>query len=324
MGDLFNLHNADGYITSGGTEGNTFGLWIGRNYLKNKGSKKVCVISTDLSHISVVKAANILGIDNYSVEIDEEYSIDIQKLFQKIDSLYALGYDSFILYLTAGYYSTGTVDKIEQIDERLKKLNLNFYIHVDAAFGGFVFPFSNPDLKFDFRLSSVNSITIDPHKMGLMPYSCGIFLCRKDLVKYIETSNQQAHVIDRTLIGSRPGATAAAFWALLSSLGYKGYRNVVVKCLKNKQYFIEKINKHFPESVLISDDYSNNFAVSLSKNQKIDSKVEKQFRLVSNALPVFNDGNVQSRDFYHFYIMPHITKTNIDYLFECITRNSHE
>ncbi len=63
---------------------------------------------------------------------------------------------------------TGEFEDIEAVDKAVEKLNkekkLQVPIHVDAASGGFVAPFTQPDLKWDFRLKNVVSINVSGHK----------------------------------------------------------------------------------------------------------------------------------------------------------------
>ena len=53
-------------------------------------------------------------------------------------------------------------------------------MHVDAASGGFVFPFSDPDFAWDFRLASVKSINVSGHKFGLVYPGVGWLVFRDD------------------------------------------------------------------------------------------------------------------------------------------------
>ena len=53
-------------------------------------------------------------------------------------------------------------------------------MHVDAASGGFVFPFSDPDFVWDFRLASVKSINVSGHKFGLVYPGVGWLVFRDD------------------------------------------------------------------------------------------------------------------------------------------------
>src|SRR5436305_1747262 len=66
---------------------------------------------------------------------------------------------------------TGDCDDVAGIDLMLAELagrGLDVPMHVDAASGGFVFPFSHPEFAWDFRLPSVQSINVSGHKFGLV------------------------------------------------------------------------------------------------------------------------------------------------------------
>jgi glutamate decarboxylase len=56
--------------------------------------------------------------------------------------------------------------------------DLDVPIHVDAASGGFVAPFIQPDLEWDFRLARVQSINASGHKYGLVYPGIGWALWR--------------------------------------------------------------------------------------------------------------------------------------------------
>ena len=49
---------------------------------------------------------------------------------------------------------------------------LDIPIHVDGASGGFLAPFADPDLEWDFRVPRVKSINASGHKFGLAPLGC--------------------------------------------------------------------------------------------------------------------------------------------------------
>jgi glutamate decarboxylase len=67
---------------------------------------------------------------------------------------------------------TGECDDVAGIDKLLQDLrrerDLDVSMHVDAASGGMVFPFSHPELEWDFRLPHVRSINVSGHKFGLV------------------------------------------------------------------------------------------------------------------------------------------------------------
>jgi len=66
--------------------------------------------------------------------------------------------------------------------DRLAELALSndLFLHVDAAFGGFVIPFLDRKYDFDFSVKGVSSITADPHKMGMSTIPAGGLLFREE------------------------------------------------------------------------------------------------------------------------------------------------
>ncbi len=87
--------------------------------------------------------------------------------------------------------------------------------------------------EFDFKLSGVSSITIDPHKMGLAPIPTGgiLFRERKHLEAMAIETPYLTEDLQSTVVGTRTGAATAATWALLKHLGREGYREVATSCM---------------------------------------------------------------------------------------------
>jgi len=63
---------------------------------------------------------------------------------------------------------TGQYEDVKGINDLLVQRGLDTPVHVDAASGGFVAPFVNPSLEWDFALSNVISINVSGHKYGLV------------------------------------------------------------------------------------------------------------------------------------------------------------
>ncbi len=78
----------------------------------------------------------------------------------------------YALCLLRGVTWTGLNDDVEALDKALDEYNArtgyDIPIHVDAASGGFILPFLDPDRKWDFRLKWVLSISTSGHKFGLV------------------------------------------------------------------------------------------------------------------------------------------------------------
>jgi glutamate decarboxylase len=78
---------------------------------------------------------------------------------------------------------TGECDDVAGIDAMLAGLRgrgLDVPMHIDAASGGFVFPFSDPEFAWDFRLDSVKSVNVSGHKFGLVYPGIGWLVFRDE------------------------------------------------------------------------------------------------------------------------------------------------
>jgi glutamate decarboxylase len=78
---------------------------------------------------------------------------------------------------------TGDCDDVAGIDQMLQHLagrGMEVPLHIDAASGGFVFPFSDPDFAWDFRLPTVQSINVSGHKFGLVYPGIGWLILRDE------------------------------------------------------------------------------------------------------------------------------------------------
>ena len=127
--------------------------------------------------------------------------------------------------------------------EVLTKHNVEFKIHVDGAFGGFIYPISNKKSTINFENPNVSSITIDAHKMLQAPYGTGVFLCRKNLIENVLTKEAQyVDGMDLTIVGSRSGANAIAVWMILFSYGYYGWFEKINTLLLRTEWFCNQLN----------------------------------------------------------------------------------
>jgi glutamate decarboxylase len=104
-------------------------------------------------------------------------------------------------------------------------------VHVDGASGGFVAPFLQPDLEWDFRVDRVQSINASGHKYGLVYPGVGWVVWRtkealpKDLV--FDVNYLGGHMPTFALNFSRPGSNVIAQYFMFISLGFDGYTRVM-------------------------------------------------------------------------------------------------
>ena len=134
----------------------------------------------------------------------------------------------------AGVTWTGMNDDIEGLNKALDTFNAktgyDIPIHVDAASGGFILPFLNPEKRWDFRLKWVLSISTSGHKYGLVYPGLGwvVWKDKKYLPKDMSFSVNYlgASISQVGLNFSRPGAQILAQYYNFIHLGKEGYRKI--------------------------------------------------------------------------------------------------
>lgn len=268
-----------GYMTTGASEGNIFCAWLGREYLTQRhgfNKDKIVLIYNDLTHYSVTKAARITGIKTYLAPLSpKNWNFDLQGFEDTVTKLQSKGIQGFIIPLTVGYTETGTCDEYQIWDSLLtkleKKLNVFFYVWIDAASDGFIRPFL--DEKFaPFSSTFVHGIVIDFHKFGKVPYGSGLVLYRSYLTSYFSNDIAYLPESDSTLLGSRSGVHAVAIWSQLCSKGIDGYKNFFISQQQKKIDLMSKIHQEKSHYQLVTSKYSLTFATYFLADQKTGSK----------------------------------------------------
>lgn len=233
MGGLLGDPNACGYITTGGTESNIQALRTARN-LSGKSQPNVIVPSS--AHFSFDKVADLLGIEVRKASLDNEFKVDIGSVEHLIDD------NTAALVGIAGSTEFGQIDPIDKLAELA--ISRDIFLHVDAAFGGFVIPFLDKKYHFDFLVKGVSSITSDPHKMGLSTIPAGGLLFReKACLLPLEIDTPYLTIRrQHSLTGTRSGAAVAAAYAVMMHLGRDGYRNIVSNCMNMTKRLVEEVS----------------------------------------------------------------------------------
>ncbi len=235
LGTLLGRENAAGFVVSGGTEANLLALLAARKAGKTLHPE---VILPQSAHFSLTKTCQLLNIKPVYTPLDGAFRVDapaVEKLVTK-DTVAVVG--------TAGTAELGVIDPIPVLSEIALKHNL--HLHVDAAFGGLVIPFLiNSPYKFDFSLNGVESITVDPHKMGLAAVPAGGILFRdQKILESLQTETPYlTEQFQYTFVGTRTGASAASAWAVFRALGREGFQKIVGECMKNTRFLVSGIRK---------------------------------------------------------------------------------
>lgn len=226
----------DGYVASGGTEANIQAIWVLKRYFEtefNATSAQIGIIYSEDAHYSMPKASKLLGIKSFVTEVEEaDRRVTRESLEASFHGATKDGVKHFIVIMNMSTTMFGSVDDIDEITGWLDDLGAHYKVHVDAAFGGYIYPFSATDSSYTFQNPKINSFTLDGHKMLQSPYGTGIYLTRKNFMHYALT--EEANYVkgkDYTLIGSRSGANAIAVWMIMRTYGSDGWTAKVQRLL---------------------------------------------------------------------------------------------
>jgi tyrosine decarboxylase/aspartate 1-decarboxylase len=223
-------NSIDGYVAPGGTEANIQALWIYRNYFQYTFKAKlheIAVVFSEDSHYSFYKGANLLGVEAIPVPVNtESRAIEEEGLREVLHNASIRGSKYFIVIANMSTTMFGSVDDPALYSKVFRSLDIPFKMHVDGAFGGFIYPFTDEEGTLNFENPDITSITLDAHKMLMAPYGTGMFLIRKGWMQYAATQEAQyVQGSDFTLCGSRNGAQAISIWMILQSYGAKAWKN---------------------------------------------------------------------------------------------------
>lgn len=258
-------------------------------------------------HYSWMKAMDILGLGQQNIvqlPVDASYRTDIMQMKQIVFSLIEQGEPILAVVAVVGTTETGAIDNVAELVALRRECEIrfgaSFYIHVDAAYAGYacamfrdgsnqfieyeelikryhtegIFPpdviWPKQDVYQSFKaLQEVDSITVDPHKVGFIPYAAGA-ICMKDrrivdlisyhaayvfeeVTKKSDKAEKQQNVLLGSSImeGSKAGATAAAVWAAhrLVPLNILGYGKVIAAGITTAIWMIEEMNASEPFDV---------------------------------------------------------------------------
>ncbi|MEE4302788.1 MAG: pyridoxal-dependent decarboxylase [Wenzhouxiangella sp.] len=250
-----------------------------------------CVLVADTAHYSWEKALKLLGLGSAQLEavaVNERMRLDADALERKLARLHEQGRPVLAVIGILGTTEFGSIDPIHEIvaaRQRWRKAGLEFAVHVDAAWGGYLasmfhrpdgtllghedmqrefhfFP-SAPVYKAFAALRHVDSLTVDPHKLGYVPFGCGAYVARnRGMTDFI--SQKAAYVFDEAeatadseyerrfrnlgqyiLEGSKPGAAAAGAWLShrVLPLDSENMGRLISETIRNCEYFFEHVDQ---------------------------------------------------------------------------------
>ncbi|MCB0870779.1 MAG: glutamate decarboxylase [Solirubrobacterales bacterium] len=209
-------------------------------------------------NIPIPKGKTVMGPDDFREHIDE-------------NTIGVIG--------VVGTTFTGQCDDVVGIDQMLtefKGKGLEVPMHIDAASGGFVFPFSHPDFEWDFRLDSVVSVNVSGHKFGLVYPGIGWLITRtdaqvpEDLIFYEDYLGEKDATFTLNFSGSSSFVLAQYYQFL--RLGHAGYSSMVRAMTMNREALADRLRGM--DALTVYDDDSPTLPLLIAKtndNEPFDS-----------------------------------------------------
>jgi glutamate decarboxylase len=165
----------------------------------------------------------------------------------------------------------GSYEPVKAIAAELDRIQaeqgFDIPVHVDAASGGFVAPFIQPELEWDFRIKRVCSINASGHKYGLVYPGVGWALWRdkaalpEELI--FNVNYLGGNMPTFALNFSRPGSEVIAQYFLFAAFGREGYRKRIQEAQDVATYLSSEIEKLGPYDLISRGDELPVFAFAL-------------------------------------------------------------
>jgi glutamate decarboxylase len=251
---LADLYNAPGETTGARTQGSSEAIMLGALSLKWKWKERREAASLPIDkpnlvfggdvHVVWEKFCRYFDVEPRIVPLREgKYTIGPDDVESLIDE------NTIGVAAVLGTTFTGHADDIVGINDLLLRLEgereLDVPLHVDAASGGFVWPFLYPDSKWDFRLEQVRSINVSGHKFGLVYPGVGWLVFREesdlaeDLVFYENYLGKKDATF--TLNFSTGASMVLAQYYNFVRLGRQGYTYVIEAMEKNARALADRL-----------------------------------------------------------------------------------
>ena len=273
--------SADGVFTSGGSQSNLSGLLLARDWFCNEklawdikklglpeNFRKLRMYSSEIAHFSMEKSAHLMGMGYdavVKVPVDDAMKMSVPALRELIKRDIAAGNLPFCVSATVGTTDFGSIDPLAELRAICDEYGL--WLHADAAYGSGVV-LSDKYAGRVAGLSECDSITVDFHKMFLMPISCSASLIRDG--KYFEALTLHADYLNReedeedgyiNLVNKSMQTTrrfdALKVWMSFKLRGRDGWSELITTCMDNAQYFYSELAANPETEVIVKPEISS-------------------------------------------------------------------
>lgn len=331
---------SDGVFTSGGSQSNISALLFARDwYCKNKlgydvkkhglpeNYRKLRIYTSEISHFSMEKGAHLLGLGYdavVKVPVDDKQKIDACALEKLIGQDLENGNLPFCVVATIGTTDYGSIDPMNEISSVCQKYGL--WLHADAAYGSAVILSS----KYAQRVAGFNlcdSITVDFHKMFLLPISCSAVLLRdasnfEALELHADYLNREEDEEDgyTNLVGKSLQTTrrfdALKVWVSFKMRGKDGWGEIIDTCMENAAYLYSRL-RNDAEFETVTEPEISSVVFRIASTDDTNKRVRRA--LIHKHGVVIGQTVYNGKVFLKFTLLnPLVTHEKLDSLLELI------
>ena len=331
---------SDGVFTSGGSQSNISALLFARDwYCKNKlgydvkkhglpeNYRKLRIYTSEISHFSMEKGAHLLGLGYdavVKVPVDDKQKMDACALEKLIEQDLENGNLPFCVVATIGTTDYGSIDPMNEISSVCQKYGL--WLHADAAYGSAVILSS----KYAQRVAGFNlcdSITVDFHKMFLLPISCSAVLLRD--ASNFEVLELHADYLNReedeedgytNLVGKSLQTTrrfdALKVWVSFKMRGKDGWGEIIDTCMENAAYLYSRL-RNDAEFETVTEPEISSVVFRIASTDDTNKRVRRA--LIHKHGVVIGQTVYNGKVFLKFTLLnPLVTHEKLDSLLELI------
>jgi aromatic-L-amino-acid decarboxylase len=180
---------------------------LGKDVRKTGGGSKLRAYTSVAAHSCITRAMDMAGLGSDAlrlIPVDASHRMDIAALRNAIAADRKAGLEPFLVIGTAGTVDVGAIDDLTGISALCRAENIWF--HVDGAYGALAMlsPELAPRLK---GIEQADSIALDFHKWGQVPYDAGFILVRNGMQHRDAFATPAAYLRRETR-----GMAAGEFW----------------------------------------------------------------------------------------------------------------
>lgn len=241
--DLLGDAGAVGNMTTGGTESILMAVKAAREWAlqHNPKLREPEVVLPVTAHPAFDKACHYFGLKAVHIPVNADFRADLDAYSR------AIGPDTVLCVGSAPSYPQGVVDPIQEMAAIAAERGKLF--HVDACVGGFMLPFVRrlgyPVPAFDLSVPGVTSISADLHKYGYAAKGASVVLYKdaelRRLQFFVYTEWPGGIYPSPTMVGTRPGGSIAAAWAVMNYLGEEGYLRIAREVMETTRKVMKAV-----------------------------------------------------------------------------------